>query len=345
MLAKAHYNVMVRVAVTELEFHKAEARFARAAAEGFDCVAVPAEEAALAGAIRVREIRHAIVGVERYCGLLYQTLSKGGVIGRFGVGHDGVDKAQATANGLLCTNTPGALDDSVAEHTINLLFAAARHTVGQAAAVRAGSWSPQVGTELRGKTLAVIGCGAIGRRVAQIAARGLEMKVVGCEVADLDVERMQREFGFTTVVKDFADAVKRADLVSLHIPSVPATRHFLNRERLGLLGAGCWIVNTARGALVDEIALFDALSGGRLAGAALDVFECEPYSPVAAGKDLRALPNVIMTPHISSSTREACDRMASRALRNVQLAEAGKYDEMDLLNPEVMASLDDKGNL
>jgi phosphoglycerate dehydrogenase-like enzyme len=250
-----------------------------------------------------------------------------------------VDKAQATASGLLCTNTPGALDDSVAEHTINLLFAAARHTVGQAAALRAGSWSPQVGTELRGKTLAVIGCGAIGRRVAQIAARGLEMKVIGCEVADLDAERMQREFGFSTVVKDFAAAVNGADFVTLHIPSLPETRHFLNRERLGLLSAGCWIVNTARGALVEEAALFDALAGGKLAGAALDVFEREPYVPSAPGKDLRTLPNVIMTPHISSSTREACNRMASRALRNIQLAEAGKYGEMDLLNPEVVAKL------
>ncbi len=330
---------MVRVAVTELEFRKAEALFTGAAGEGCDCVGVPAEEAALAAAIRSGSIRHVVVGVERYGGPLYQALSKGGVIARFGVGHDGVDKAQATARGLLCTNTPGALDDSVAEHTINLLFAAARHTVAQAAGLRAGSWSPQMGAELNGKTLAVIGCGAIGRRVAQIAARGLDMRVVGCEVADLDVKRMQQEFGFATVVKDFGAAIRGADFVSLHIPSLAATRHFLNRERLGLLAARCWIVNTARGALVDEVALFDALAGGRLGGAALDVFEREPYGPVAPGKDLRTLPNVIMTPHISSSTREACARMASRALRNIRLAEAGEYGQMDLLNPEVVEKL------
>ena len=165
------------------------------------------------------------------------------------------------------------------------------------------------------------------------------MKVVGCEVVDLDVKQMEQEFGFSTVVKDFAAAVKGADFVSLHIPSLPATRHFLSGERLGLLSAGCWIVNTARGALVDEMALFEALAAGRLGGAALDVFEREPYVPVAPGKDLRTLANVVLTPHISSSTREACDRMASRALRNVQLAEAGKYDQMDLLNPEVVGTL------
>jgi phosphoglycerate dehydrogenase-like enzyme len=293
----------------------------------------------LAAAIRAQGIRHAIIGVEKYSGALYEALSEGGVIARFGVGHDGVDKARATAHGLPCTNTPGTLDDSVAEHTINLLFAAARRTVEQAARLRAGEWAPQMGIELKGKTLAIIGCGAIGRRVAQVAAHGLGMKVIGCEVSDLDVPRMQREFGFAAVVKDFAEAVSAADFVSLHIPSLPETRHFLNRERLGLLPAGCWIVNTARGALVDEAALFDSLAGGKIAGAALDVFAREPYEPAAAGKDLRTRANVIMTPHISSSTREACDRMAERALRNIQLAEAGKYEEMDLLNREVLVKL------
>jgi len=333
---------MARIAVTELEYRKAEAVFARAAGEGCDCVCAPAEEAALAAAVRAGGVRHAIIGVEKYVGALYQALSAGAVIARFGVGHDGVDKAQATARGLLCTNTPGALDDSVAEHTINLLFAAARQTVAQAARLRAGEWAPQMGAELKGKTLAVIGCGAIGRRVGQMASRGLDMKVVGCEVAELELLRMQREFGFTSVVREFSEAVGEADYVSLHIPSLPATRHFLNGERLRLLPPRCWVVNTARGAVVDEAALFDALAGGRLAGAALDVFEREPYAPVAAGKDLRTLDNVIMTPHISSSTREACDRMASRALRNIQLAEAGQYREMDLLNPEVLVKLGER---
>ena len=328
---------MARIAVTELEFRKAETVFARAAKEGFDCIRAPAEEAALAAAIRAQGIRHAIIGVEKYSGALFQALSAGAVIARFGVGHDGVDKAQATAHGLLCTNTPGVLDDSVAEHTINLLFAAVRHTVAQATRLQAGEWAPQMGAELKGKTLAIIGCGAIGRRVAQIAAQGLGMKVIGFRVSDLDAKRMQREFGFTAVVKDFTEAVRGADFVSLHIPSLPETRHFLSRERLGLLQAGCWVVNTARGALVDEVALFDALAARKAGGAALDVFEKEPYEPAAPGKDLRALANVIMTPHISSSTREACDRVAERALQNIRLAEAGRYEEMDLLNRDVWA--------
>ncbi len=338
--------MMVNVAVTELEYRKAEARFAAAAQDtGCDCLCAPAEEGLLAAAIRDGGIRHVIVGVEKYRGALYQALGAGGVIARFGVGHDGVDKTQATARALLCTNTPGALDDSVAEHTINLLFAAARQTVDQASRLRAGEWAPRMGAELRGKRLVIIGCGAVGRRVGQIAARGLGMTVVGCEVAELDTARMQNEFGFAAVGKDFGAAAKDADFVSLHIPSLPQTRHFLNEQRLRLLPARCWLVNTARGAVVDEAALFDALTGGRLAGVALDVFEREPYVPIAVGKDLRTLANVIMTPHISSSTREACDRMASRALRNIELAEAGKYAEMDLLNPEVVERLTKQNSL
>ena len=136
---------MVTVAVTELEFRKAEALFARAAKEGCDCVCAPAEEAALAAAIRARGVRHAIIGVERYSGALYQALSAGGVIARVGVGHDGVDKVQATAHELLCTNTPGALDDSVAEHTLWLMGGLARHLVPSDARLRAGAFSGTAG--------------------------------------------------------------------------------------------------------------------------------------------------------------------------------------------------------
>ncbi len=238
---------MVKVAVTELEYRKAEAWFVRMADRECKYVCAPAEEALLAAAIRDGGIRHVMIGVEKYSGALYQALGAGAVIARFGVGHDGVDKAQATARALLCTNTPGTLDNSVAEHTIGLMLAAARQTVTQAGRLRAGEWAPQMGAELRGKTLAVIGCGPIGQHVGQTAARGLSMTVVGCEVAEVDLPRMRSEFGFVSVVRDFEEAVKGADFVSLHIPSLPQTRHFLNDQRLRLLSPRCWVVNTARG--------------------------------------------------------------------------------------------------
>jgi lactate dehydrogenase-like 2-hydroxyacid dehydrogenase len=325
------------VVVTELEYRKAERVFRAATQDGLRCVAAPAVEPELAAAVRASGARHAIVGVDAYRGLLYDALPAGGVIARFGIGHDGINKVLATARGLYCTNTPGVLDDSVAEHAIGLMLAAVRHTVTVAGALVAGRWQGRVGGELRGKTLAVIGCGPIGCRTAAIASRGLGMRVIGCKRTSDGAERLRQDFGFAGITCDFAAAVREADLVSLNLPSVPETRHYLNQARLALLPAHGWVVNTARGAVVDEVALFDALAAGRLAGAALDVFACEPYEPVAANKDLRTLPNVVLTPHVGSSTSEACERMAVRALRNLRLAIAGRPAEMDLLNREVLA--------
>jgi len=327
---------MIKVAVTATEFDKAAEVFRQATGAGVECMRAPAAEAELAVFVRAQGVRHAIIGVERYTGALYEALQAGAVLARFGVGHDGIDKDKATARGVICTNTPGVLDDSVAEMTIALILAAARHVARVAAEVRDGRFVPMVGSELAGKTLAVIGCGPIGRKVARIAARGFGMRVVGCDVADLDVEQMKAEHGFAEIGKDFGAAVVAADFVSLHIPSTTTTRHFINSDRLAMIPTGAWLINTARGAVLDESALFDALSQGRLAGAALDVFEAEPYTPVAPDKDLRRLDNVLMTPHVGSSTREDCNRMAERTLRNIQLAEAGRFREMDVLNPAVI---------
>ena len=327
---------MTGIAVTELEYDKAHGVFTRVAGEGIECVRAPAGETGLARAVRERDIRHVIVGVEPYSGPLYDALPAGGVVARFGVGHDGIDKNLATKRGLLCTNTPGVLDDSVAEMAIALMLSAARSVLAVAGATRQGEWTPRVGTELKGKTVAIIGCGAIGCRVARIAALGFQMNVVGCEVAEADAGRMKSDFGFADVRRDFAGAVADADYVSLHIPGTRATRRFINRERLAVMPRRAWLINTARGAVVDEAALFEVLSQGKLAGAALDVFENEPYTPVTPDKDLRTLGNVIMTPHVGSRTQEACDRMAERALHNIKLAEAGRFDEMDLLNPAVL---------
>jgi phosphoglycerate dehydrogenase-like enzyme len=165
------------------------------------------------------------------------------------------------------------------------------------------------------------------------------MEVVGFKKSAAESRLLQDEFGFQAVVTDFAEAVRGAPFVSLHLPAAPETHHFLNGSRLELLSRGCFLINTARGSLVDESALFDRLTAGRLGGAALDVFEREPYEPQVPGKDLRRLPNVIMTPHIGSSTREACDRIARSALRNIELAANGGYAEMNILNPDVLVRL------
>ena len=130
--------------------------------------------------------------------------------------------------------------------------------------------------------------------------------------------------------------MRHADFVSLHLSASRDNLHWLNRERLASLREGSWLINTARGSLVDEAALFAALVERRLGGAALDVFAREPYAPVEGGDDLRSLPNVILTPHVGSNTVEANRRMAERALSNIVLAEARAFAQMDLVNPEVL---------
>ena len=320
------------VLVTEPEFHRASSWFT--AVPDMTCIAAPSEEAPLAETVVRTGARYLVLGPARYTGAVYQAVPRGGVLARFGVGHDGIDKGRATEAGLLCANTPGVLDDSVAEGAMLLVMAAARRIARFDRDMRQGSWAPREGVELRGRTLAIIGCGRIGRATARIAARGFGMRVVGYRrsgavAGDADGD-------FHTLTHDFAAAVQDASFVSLHIAATPETLQFIDRDRLSAMRRDAWLINTARGAVVDEAALYDAVASGRIGGAALDVFEREPYEPVDPARDLRSLENVILTPHVGSNTIEANRRMAERALENIRLAQAGRFAEMDLLNPEVL---------
>jgi phosphoglycerate dehydrogenase-like enzyme len=320
------------VLVTEPEYRKTEACFL--SVRELECLRAPDAEADLASAIRAAHARHVVVGLGTYSGALYEALQAGGVIARFGVGHDGIDKARATEAGLLCTNTPGVLNQSVAEHTMLLIGAAARKLVSASSRMASSAWEPETGVELHGKTTAIIGCGAIGRAVARIASLGYGMHVVGLSKADAPPPAALEHFRLVT--NDFAAAVRNADFVSLHIPAGGSSAQFMNRERLALLGKRSWLINTARGSVVDERALFNALADGQLGGAALDVFTHEPYTPPEGSGDLRSLANVILTPHVGGNTVEANRRIAKRALHNITLAEAREFARMDLLNPEVL---------
>jgi len=323
----------VKVGITDVEFNKAKDIFLKE--RGFECLPVPEAENELAAMVISKGIKHVIIGAAEYQDVLYKSLSEGSVIARFGVGHDGVNKEKASAYGIFCTNTPGVLDNSVAEYTISLILAAARQIIDLAVQCKKGIWRSHVGGELKSKKLAVIGCGPIGRRVARIATRGFQMEVAGSESSDVDAERMKSEFGFSRLTKDFGEAVREADFVSLHIPANPANYHFLNPDRLALLPERAWLINTARGALIDEDALYEALANGTIAGAVCDVFEREPYAP--SGKyDLRTQDNIIMLPHLGSSTREACDKVAIRCLENIYYAETLDLKKMDLLNRDLL---------
>ena len=318
----------VIVLVTETEFHRAPDVFTSAAVQ---CIAVPGDEPTLAREVKERGARNVIVGAAKYTGAIYDALAQGGVIARFGVGHDGIDKEKATMAGVLCTNTPGVLDESVAELAMLLILAAARRIASLDAEMRAGTWAVGVaGIELRGKTLAVIGGGRIGQATARIASQGFGMRTIG-------FRRTQRpDAAFDSMAIDFASAVSDADFVSVHINAEPANHQFINRARLALMPPRAWLINTARGSVVDESALYEALAEKRLAGAALDVFDREPYVPADPSRDLRTLRNVVLAPHVGSHTREANRGMAERALQNVIRAEAGDFAGMDLLNRAVL---------
>ena len=323
------------VVVSESVFGKGQEVFT--SSPRFTCVLAPDDEPGLVRAIRESGAAHAVLGHRRYEGALYSAFPRGRVLARFGVGHDGIDKAKATAAGLLCTNTPGTLDDSVAELAMLMIAAAARHLTTHAGAMRRGEWMPILGTELRHRTLAVIGSGRIGSALARIAGLGYGMRVIGYTRSPSSAPAAE---GYAMFTADFATAVADADFVSLHIGATPENAHFIGREQLAMMRDRAWLINTARGAVVDERELYTALGEGRLAGAALDVFDQEPYAPIDLAHDLRALPNVILTPHVGSHTSDANRRMAATALRNIELAEDGRFDAMSLLNPEVLESGD-----
>jgi phosphoglycerate dehydrogenase-like enzyme len=290
------------------------------------------DETALVETIGTTGAKHAIVGPRPYRGALYETLGRGSVLARFGVGYDGIDLKRATKAGILCTNTPGVLDQSVAELSMALVAAAARRLVPLHQSMVRGEWAPAGGTELAGKTLAIIGSGRIGAATARIAS-GFSMRVVGCRRSAAGTEPPP---GFDVMTADYAQAVAGADFVCLLLPGSAENRHYINRDRLALLAEHAWLINTARGSVVDEAALYDALADGRIAGAALDVYDREPYVPADPARDLRTLANVILAPHIGSNTSDANRRMSERAVRNVELGAAGQTAEMDLLNPEVL---------
>lgn len=220
------------------------------------------------------------------------------IIARAGVGTDNIDVAAATERGIVVVNAPEGNTIAAAEHTIAMMLALARNIPQASAALKQGRWEKKkfVGVELRGKTLGIIGLGKIGREVAR-RARGLEMKVVAFDpyvdseqAARLEVELVPLE-----------TLLAGADFVTVHLPLTKDTRHLLDREKLGLMKQGARVLNVARGGIIDEGALYEALKAGHLAGAALDVFEEEPLGQ----SPLLELENVIVTPHLGASTREA----------------------------------------
>ncbi|PYO67857.1 MAG: D-glycerate dehydrogenase [Gemmatimonadetes bacterium] len=244
------------------------------------------------------------------------------ILANFGVGFNHIDVSAAQARGLVVTNTPDVLTDDTADEAIMLMLMVARRAGEGERHVRTGAWTGwrpthMLGTRLSGKVLGLIGMGRIGRAVAKRAHHGFAMRVMFHDpypppaevVTELGAERQ----------RSVEDVLREADFVSIHSPATPDTRHLINAARLALMRPTAFLINTARGDIVDEAALVTALERGQIAGAALDVYEQEPR--VTPG--LLKLDNVVLLPHLGSATQETRVAMGMRALDNLKAFFAG----------------------
>ena len=240
------------------------------------------------------------------------------VVARAGVGLDNVDVPAATARGVMVVNAPTSNIVSAAEHAVALLLAAARHIPAADASLRQGQWkrSSYTGVELSGKTVGIVGLGKIGQLVAQrLAAFGVELiaydpYVAAARAAQLGIELMSLE-----------DLLRRADAISIHLPKTAETLGLIGKDQLAITKKGVLIVNAARGGLVDEDALAEAVRSGHVGGAGIDVYVTEPTT----SSPLFEIPQIVVTPHLGASTEEAQDRAGTDVARSVQLALAGEF--------------------
>lgn len=221
------------------------------------------------------------------------------IIARVGVGLDNVDQEAAKAKNIRVINAVEGAMNAVAELVLGLMLSLARQTARGDRSIRNGQWlkNELKGTELRGKYLGIIGLGNIGKRLGRLA-RALNMNIIGYDVIPID-EEFSKEVGLMKA--DLDTLLQSSDYISIHVPLLDSTYHLINAQKIATMKKTAKIINTSRGGVVDEDALYDALKNGLLGGAALDVFEKEP----AIGTKLVELDNVILTPHIGAQTKEA----------------------------------------
>ncbi|MEM0021441.1 MAG: glyoxylate reductase [Fervidicoccaceae archaeon] len=259
------------------------------------------------------------------------------IISQYAVGFDNIDIKYATEKGIYITNTPGVLTDATADLTMALLLAITRRIVEADAFVRNGDWERSrtgwhplmlLGMELKGKTLGIIGMGRIGREVARRAI-GFGMNIVYYDQFRLSPEE---EKALNAKYAELDDLLSISDVVTIHANLNEQTRHLINEQRLRLMKPTAYLINAARGAIVDTRALVKALKEGWIAGAALDVFEEEP---LPASHELTGLKNVVLAPHIGSATHEARNAMAEKVAMNLIEFLNGRVPP-DLVNKDVV---------
>lgn len=251
------------------------------------------------------------------------------VASNFAVGFDNVDVAAATARDVLICNTPKVLDGAVADLTLGLVLCLARNLVAGDAFVRSGAWTKgafPLACDIRGKTLGLLGMGRIGRVVAR-SAQAFDMNVIYHNRS----RDQQAESAGLAQYRSRDDLFAQSDFLSIHIPLSAETRHSIGEREFGLMKPSAYVINTARGAVIDEQALIAALQAGRIAGAGLDVMETEP---LPASSPLCSMPNVVLQAHIGSATVETRRAMIELAARNLLDALSGNQPQA-MVNPQV----------
>ena len=265
-----------------------------------------------------------IAQTEPYTANVFDRLPELKIVARSGVGFDAIDVPAATERGVLITTTQGGNDWAVADHAFAMMLALCHNVLTSDRTARAGRWERPVGVDLWRKTLGIVGLGRIGKGMAQ-RAKGFEMRILAHEPYP-DLEFVQ-QYGIELVSLD--DLLRQSDFVSLHLPSMPETYHIMNAESFSMMKPTAYLVNTARGTLIDEDALEAALDAGQLAGAGLDVREVEP----PRDQRFNRFDNVILNTHIAGVTREALDAMSIMAAQSAADALAGRKPH-GLINPE-----------
>ena len=325
---------MITVAVSTIRVSNEEATFIRMLkSQGFEVNLIGDERFAHGNASDDEEIAvlrgasAVIAAGERYPASVLEALPDLRVIARFGVGFDKVDVAAATANDVVLTITPNSNYEAVAEHAIALVMATAKSIVSKDTAMRRGEWPTQPVRPIRGSTLGIVGLGRIGRSLA-VRALGMKMNVLAAE--PFPDEAFVRENGIRLV--DLDTLLAESDYVSINCALSESTRGLIDRRKLALMKPDAVIVNTARGGLIVEADLIEALQSGRIGGAGLDVFEEEPTSP---NNPLYAMDNVVVSPHLAGNDDLSMEEMGNEAAQCVIDLSQGRWPEGAVVNNDL----------
>ena len=334
----------IPVVITEKEYKKGEQVFSEYT-DSIEWMVCEAEEKEVAKNVKSSGARIVVLGVEKYSDDLYPALKENSnqapsLIVRHGVGFDGIDLNLCQKYNVLLSNTPGAVDRSVAEHVFALLLSIARKIPTMDNSMHNNEFKPERGFELFKKSLGIVGLGSIGKKAAHIASQGFGMQVFAFDALPLSTQAEKEnmspdaflsKYGINEYFTDFDSFIKKVDIISIHLPVNEKTKYFFNAERLSEMKHGSILINTSRGALIDEKALFDCLESGQIKSAAVDVFNKEPYEPISSEYDLRKLNNIVLTPHVASDTFEANENIERKVMENINFFLEKEYEKMDLI--------------